>query len=402
MSATLKRFLLKDTNLFKPIKIGECLLQHRVVLPPLTRYRCDNYTPTELVADYYEQRSRRPGTFMITEGTYISARHGGCIGVPGMYNDEQQRLWSKVFERVHNNGSFIFTQLWGLGRQADPRIMKNEGYPYVSPSNIYIDDSFRELAACSSNYLRPLTKGEIEGVIDSYVKSSIRAIKAGADGVEIHSLNSYLLDQFLQEISNNRTDEFGGSIENRARLMFTIIDKVVAEIGHERVGVRFSPWGKFGGMGYKDDPIPTYRYILNELEKRAEGGKRLAYVHFIEPRVSNFKLVASETQGSNEFIYDHWKGTVIRAGNYTNDYDAAKRDVNNNDRTLLSYGRFFTSNPDLPDRLEKGLPLTPYNRDQFYESGPGGKGYTDYPRYSEMADEAAYELEAAYPIEVAV
>ncbi|ODV94697.1 hypothetical protein PACTADRAFT_50558 [Pachysolen tannophilus NRRL Y-2460] len=386
MSASLKRFPLKETNLFKPIKLGECLAQHRVVLPPLTRYRCDNYTPTDLVADYYEQRSKRPGTFMISEGTFISAQAGGCIGVPGIYDDSRQKAWSKVISKIHKNNSFIFIQLWGLGRQADPVLLANEGnYPFVSASGIYESEASKIAAIKANRPLRPLTKIEINQYIEDYVSSSIRAIKAGADGVEIHSANSYLLDQFIQEISNKRTDEYGGSIENRSRLLLEIIDKVINEIGSHRVGVRFSPWGKFGGMGwYNQSPIPQYSYILKELEKKAQMGKRLAYVHFVEPRVSNFKLVSSETEGSNNFIYDHWKGNVIRAGNYTNDYEATKRDVNSNDRTLIAYGRFFTSNPDLPNRLEKGLPLTPYNRDQFYKSGPGGFGYTDYPTYEQI------------------
>lgn len=381
---------LKNTNLFKPIKIGNTTVQHRVVMPPLTRMRAHhpgNIPNRDWAVEYYDQRSRRPGTMIISEGAFPSPQSGGYDNAPGIWSEEQIAEWKKIFAKIHENKSFVWVQLWVLGRQAFADVLARDGLRYDSASDeIYMDEDSKKRALTSGNKQHGITKDEIKQYIKEYVQAAKNSIAAGADGVEIHSANGYLLNQFLDPISNKRTDEYGGSIENRARFTLEVVDAVVDAIGADKVGIRFSPYGTFGSVSGGSDPtlLAQYAYVIGELEKRAHEGKRLAFVHLVEPRVTNPFFTEGEgvyKDGTNDFVYSIWKGPIIRAGNYALHPEAAARDVGVDERTLIGYGRFFISNPDLVDRVEKGLPLNKYNRDLFYAMTD--KGYTDYPTYDE-------------------
>lgn len=380
---------LADTDIFKPIKIGNNELKHRVVMPPLTRMRAlhPGHIPNpDWAVEYYRQRSQYPGTMIITEGVFPSAQSGGYDHAPGIWSDEQGKEWEKIFKAIHDNKSFAWVQLWVLGRQAFADNLARDGLRYDSASDdVYMAEAEKERAIKSNNPQHGITKEEIKQYIKEYVAAAKKSIELGADGVEIHSANGYLLNQFLDPISNKRTDEYGGSIENRARFTLEVVDAISDAIGPERTGIRFSPYGTFGTMSGGSDPtlLAQFAYVIGELEKRAIAGKRLAFIHLVEPRVTNPFFKEGEgwyKEGSNEFVYSVWKGPVIRAGNYALDPDAAITD-STHEQTLIGYGRFFISNPDLVERLEKGLPLNMYNRDTFYAFSD--EGYLDYPSYEE-------------------
>lgn len=385
-----KPITLKDTNLFKPVKVGECTLNHRAVMCPLTRLRAlspGNIPNTDWAAKYYDQRSEAPGTLIITEGTFISAQAGGYDNAPGIWSQEQVTAWKEIISKVHKNESFIWVQLWALGRQSEPVALKRNGLRYDSASDgLYIDEDHKKAALECGNQQHGITKSEIKRYIEDYVQAAKNSMEAGADGVEIHSANGYLPNQFLDPISNKRDDNYGGSIENRARFVLEIVDALVEAIGETRVGIRLSPFGEFGSMSGGSDPliVAQYAYVIGELEKKAKEGKRLAYIHLVEPRTTNPALSEFSgwyKEGTNEFVSTVWKGPIIKAGNYALDPEAAKTEVQKDERTLIGYGRFFIANPDLVFRLEKGLPLNKYDRDTFYQFTD--KGYFDYPTYSE-------------------
>ena len=380
---------LKDTNLFKPIQIGDIELKHRAVMPPLTRMRAHhpgNIPNRDWAAEYYDQRSKYPGTLIITEGAFISPQAGGYDNAPGIWSQEQVVEWTKIFKRIHDNKSFVFVQLWNLGRQSYADTLARDGLRYDSASDdVYMSEEQKERALKAKNPQHGITKDEIKQYIKEYVQAAKNSLAAGADGVEIHSANGYLLNQFLDPISNRRTDEYGGSIENRSRFVLEVVDAIVEAIGHKKVGIRFSPYGLFGTMSGGAEPliVAQYAHIIGELEKRARDGKRLAYIHLVEPRVTDPFLVEGEgeyDQGTNDFVYSIWKGPVIRAGNLALYPEVAKEMVAN-DKTLIGYGRFWIANPDIVERLEKGLPLNKYDRDTFYAMSD--KGYLDYPTYEE-------------------
>ncbi|CCD22193.1 alkene reductase NDAI_0A00330 [Naumovozyma dairenensis CBS 421] len=380
---------LHDTKLFKPLKVGNTTVEHRVVMAPLTRMRAHfpGHVPNkDWAAEYYDQRSKRKGTMIITEGVNPSEQSGGYDNAPGIWSPEQIEQWSKIFDRIHKNGSFVWPQLWVLGRQAFPDSLARDGLRYDSASdNLYMDDEMKERAIKSNNPQHGITKSEIKQYVKDYVQGAKNAVEAGADGVEIHSANSYLLNQFLDPISNHRTDEYGGSIENRARFALEVVDALIEAVGHERVGIRLSPWGRYGGMSGGSDPtlLAQYCYVVGELEKRAKLGKRIAYIHLVEPRVTDWSdegKKVPEDDGTNDFIYSIWKGPVIRAGMFPANADAITKVVAN-DQTLIGAGRYFISTPDLVDRLDKGLPLNRYDRSSFYSFT--AEGYIDLPTYDE-------------------
>ncbi|CCH40621.1 NADPH dehydrogenase 3 [Wickerhamomyces ciferrii] len=390
----IKPVSLKDTNLFKPIKLGNLKLQHRLVLAPLTRLRADPVKfvqPIELSSEYYDQRSKTPGSLVIAEATLYSHSAGGYFdGKPGIWNQEQIESWSKLFDKIHSNGSFVVQQLFHLGRQAIPDKVSEQGIIYRAPtSGIYPNDGsypFEEKAKEFNTPLTEFTTEEVEEEVKTFIQSGINSIKAGADGVQVHAANGYLLNQFLDHLTNKRTDKYGGSLENRSRFILKLVDGLSESIGAEKVSVRFSPWSQYGDLkGIQKDPelLAQYAHIVGELEKRRLDGKGIQFIDLIEPRVNgidvNEDYDSTNSQG-NEFIYDIWKGPIIRAGNYIQEIERLQRDVNHNDRTLIAVGRHFVSNPDLVERLKKGYPLTKYDRSTFYSGGE--KGYADYPNYT--------------------
>ncbi|KAJ6509098.1 hypothetical protein DFH09DRAFT_274872 [Mycena vulgaris] len=361
------------SKLFKPLKVGAITLQHRAVMAPLTRFKADDaHVPfLPLVADYYGERASTPGTLIITEATFIAARAGGYAHIPGIWSPDQIAAWKTVTAAVHAKGSFIFLQLWALGRTADAAQLKSEdpSFPYVSASDV-------PLTGMSGPPPRPLTIPEIKEYVELYVQAAKNAMEAGFDGVEVHSANGYFLDQFLQDVSNKRTDEYGGSIENRARFTLEVIDAVVAAIGAEKTGTRFTPWSPFQDMGM-DDPLPTFSYLISQLVERHP---ELAYVHLVEPRISGNATRDDSVVGaheSNDTLRALWAPRpIIRAGGFSR--ASAIEAAESGD--LIAFGRLYISNPDLPARLAKNVPLAGHDRSTFYLIGENSsRGYTDHP-----------------------
>ncbi|KAF8603017.1 putative NADPH2 dehydrogenase chain OYE2 [Ceratobasidium sp. AG-I] len=364
------------SKLFTPLELGDLVLAHRVVMAPLTRFRADkDHVHQDLAVEYYGQRAEEPGTLIITEATFIAAEAGGYDNIPGIWSDAQIAAWKKVTEAVHNKRSYIYLQLWALGRAADPKVLEKEGLPYVSSSSTPLGDKPAP---------KELSKEDIKRYVELYTQAAKNAVfKAGFDGVEIHNANGYLIDQFLQDKCNKRTDEYGGSVENRARFTLEVVDAVTAAVGSKKTGIRFSPWGKFQDMRM-EDPIPTFSYVIKELAKRYTD---LAYIHLVEPVVSGDSDVehahdtgSAEHPDSNKFARELWgTRTYLSAGGYKP--ESAIEAANKLGNAGIVFGRYFISNPDLPKRLRDGIPLKHYNRDTFYSQGPAG--YTDYPRAKE-------------------
>ncbi|CEL54804.1 Festuclavine dehydrogenase subunit FgaOx3 OS=Neosartorya fumigata (strain ATCC MYA-4609 / Af293 / CBS 101355 / FGSC A1100) GN=fgaOx3 PE=3 SV=1 [Rhizoctonia solani AG-1 IB] len=357
-------------KLFQPLRVGDITLQHRVILAPLTRFRANKeHVHQDIAAEYYEQRAEVPGTLLITEATFIAAEAGGYNNVPGIWSEDQIQAWKNVVERVHAKGSYIYLQLWAIGRAAEPDVIHAEGYPYVSSSSTLLEGR--------SEAPQELTKEDIKRYVGLYVQAAKNAVhKAGFDGVEIHAANGYLPEQFLQDTCNQRTDEYGGSIENRARFVLEITDAVVEAVGVKKTGIRFSPWSRFLGMRMKD-PIPTFSYVLHELVKRYP---ELAYVHFVESVVAgdgDADPAHKSNIESNRFAREIWGNRpFFIAGGFK--LNTALEVAEKYEQTAVAFGRLFIANPDLPARLQQDLPLNAYNRATFYT--PGAIGYTDYPR----------------------
>lgn len=369
-------------NLFKSLKVGRLTLNQRIAMAPLTRMRATgNQVQDNLHPLYYGQRGSSPGTLLITEATFISAAASGYPNAPGIFKPEHIEGWKKVTAAVHKNKSFLYVQLWALGRVANKALLDSLNLPLVSASDIKENPNDESAPAP-----RPLTKPEIKEYIVNYVQAAKNAIEAGADGVEIHGANGYLLDQFLHENTNRRTDEYGGSVENRARFALEVVDAVSAAIGADRTAIRLSPWGEFGGMEVGISPIPQFSYLVTELQRRALAGNELSYIHLVDPRwtLSTDGSGLKYTEGSNAFVREIWKGVLVRANGF--ELDSSKEETNNDDKLVIAVGRHFISTPDLVARWKSGTALNEYDRDTFYTSG--ATGYTDYPFASEVTASA--------------
>ncbi|KAF8857419.1 NADPH dehydrogenase [Acephala macrosclerotiorum] len=358
---------MSTSTLFKPLKLGNIQLQNRVVMAPLTRFRADdNHVPLPFVPEYYAQRGSAPGTLLITEATFIAPQAGGYGNAPGIWSQAQIDSWKNVTEAVHKKGSFIYLQLWALGRAAAPGQLKKElgeDAKVVSAGDIPFEGGATPI---------PLTEAEIKEYIGLYVQAAKNAVAAGFDGVEIHGANGYLIDQFLQDVSNNRTDSYGGSIENRARFGLEVSKAVVDAIGAERVGIRMSPFSDFQGMKMKD-PIPQFSYYTQELKKL-----KLAYIHVLESRISGNSSI--ESTGKVDFLIDIWnnQSPVLIAGGFNAESAKIAVDEEYKGKDIgIVFGRYFISNPDLVYRIQNGIEFTPYNRDLFYNKGEK-HGYTDW------------------------
>jgi N-ethylmaleimide reductase len=368
-------------SLFSPLKVGPYQLQHRVVLAPLTRMRAEKpgLSPRPLNTEYYRQRTT-PGGLLIAEATPVVATGHGNPGVPGIYSETQIKGWREVVDAVHAKGGLIFLQLWHVGRVSHSSFQPGGVLP-VSSSAVAIPSELKTMTAdgqqVSYETPRALETSEIEGLIDGYRQGARNALKAGFDGVEIHGANGYLIEQFLQSNTNLRTDRYGGSIENRARLLLEITRAVIEVWGANRVGVRLSPYGIANGSG-EADPMPLYTHVVRSLDPLG-----LAYLHFIEPRSSGAGRAEVNHQNvpSAMLLFrPMWKGVLMTAGGFTG--DTAEAAIKAGHADAIAFGRIFISNPDLPGRLQHGFPLTPYNRATFY----GGEeiGYTDYPAHEEL------------------
>ena len=366
-------------HLLSPLRVGDLELSHRVVMAPLTRMRSTQPgdVPNALNATYYSQRATEGG-LLISEATQISLLGKGYPAAPGIHSHEQVEGWKLVTNAVHANGGFIFLQLWHVGRISHSSLHPEAGLP-IAPSAIAPTDGAKALTASFQQVPfetpRALDLEEIPGIIAEYKKAAENAKLAGFDGVEVHSANGYLLDQFLEDRTNHRTDAYGGSIENRARLLLEVVDAVVGVWGKGRTGVRLSPFGTFSDMG-DSNPVALFTYVLEQLSARS-----IAYAHLIEPRAGNAGAGAplkADAPRTSELFRKAFQGVLISAGGYT--AQGADDVIADGFADAVAFGRLFISNPDLPKRFELGEPLAEYDRSTFY--GGTEKGYTDYPRFS--------------------
>ena len=359
---------MSHTRLFKPLKIGDVEAKHRIGMAPLTRFRATaDRLPTPLMKEYYSQRAAVPGTLIITEGTFISASCGGFTNAPGCWREDQIAAWRTITNEVHSKGCFIFCQLFAMGRAAEVEVAQKEGFPIVAPSAIPIEEGAAVPQA--------MTTEEIKQIVQDLVDASKNAIRAGFDGVEINGANGYLLDQFIQDVSNKRQDEYGGSVENRSRLINDVIKSVVKAIGPERVGLRLSPWSTFQGMRM-DDPIPQFTDVINKVSQL-----NIAYLHLVESRISG----SEDYDGHDrlDFAFKLWNRPLLVAGGYTRQEAQKLVDEKYPDKDIMViFGRYFISNPDLVYRIREGLELNTYNRNTFYVNG-SAVGYSDYPYSNE-------------------
>ena len=374
----------KTNQLFSPLEIGSTRLKHRVVMAPLTRSRSNqpDGIPSDLMLEYYSQRAS-DGGLIIAEAAQLSVASRGWQGAPGMYSAAQVDGWKKIVDVVHAKGGHIFAQLWHPGRFS--HVTLTEGATPVSSS---VDPGYWQnpsrVVSTPIGWIQPsphraLEKYEIPAVLDEFGKAVEHAKAAGFDGVEVHAGNGYLIDQFLQDGSNKRTDEYGGSVENRSRLLFEVVGAMVSAWANDRISVRITPSGTFNAM-CDSDPEALHARV-------AEGLNRfgLAYLHIIEPRVSGY-LVIKENQPpvAAQRLRKIFKGKIIANGGFEPDTAAAA--VEQGDADAISFGRYFISNPDLPRRIREGLPLAAYDRNTFYTFD--AKGYTDYPFYNGAASQS--------------
>jgi N-ethylmaleimide reductase len=380
------------SKLFSPIRIGALDLSHRVVLAPLTRMRADmpGNVPSGLMAEYYGQRASQGG-LLIAEATFISPTGNGGYASPGIFTDAQVAGWRKVVDAVHAKGAKILLQLWHVGRQSHVQLQPNGQAP-VAPSAIQAD--VRALLAngpAIGSMPRAIELSEIPALVGEYRRAAERAKEAGFDGVEVHGANGYLIDQFLQDNSNRRTDAYGGSIENRAHFLIEVLEAVTSVWGADRVGVRIGPSNKFGGMG-DSTPDVTFPYVA-----RAIARFGLAYLHIIEPRVTGNVSDDDKPPVVAGLLRPLFGGPVIAAGGFN--AAGAEAILAKGEADLVAFGRHFLANPDLPERLRRNLPLNPYDRATFYYGGE--KGYADYSAYEagRHDDEASASSSSTLPVD---
>ena len=331
--------------LLSPVRLGPLTLPNRLVMAPLTRDRShEGFVPWELNALYYAQRTS--AGLIVSEATAVNPFGHGGSHTPGLYTCKQIQGWKLVTEAVHRRGGRIFAQIWHTGQNAH-----TESLP----------------AGASRQTTESLSLPGVASVIDDFRQAAYNAQQAGFDGVEIHAANGYLIDQFLEDGTNHRDDEYGGTVEKRARFLLDVVRAVIGVLGAARVGVRLSPGGTFGGVS-DSNPLETFSYAIQELDKLAP-----AYIHLIEPRGD---------RGENDHLASrHFRSLITKptqlivAGGY--DAATAETAIERGDADLVAFGRLFISNPDLPERFARNADLNAYDRSTFY--GGGARGYVDYP-----------------------
>lgn len=356
-------------KLLSPTTLGKIELANRMIFAPLTRCRAGaGYIPGQMNVLYYAQRAS--AGLIITEATQVARNGIGYPNTPGIYSQEQVEGWKQVTKAVHNKGGKIFLQLWHAGRVAHPSFLEPGEIP-VAPSPIAAS-AMADTRQGQQPHVTPreLKIEEIPLIIEQFQHGAKNAKDAGFDGVEIHSANGYLLDQFLQDNSNQREDEYGGSIEKRSRFLIEVTQAVVDVWGKEKVGLRLSPSSDFNDM-HDSNPTATFSYVAQELSRLGIG-----YLHVIEPRIRGNVTIEDDGLGLGaKFFRPMFTGKIITAGGYSRDTGEAI--LQSNDGDFVAYGRHFLANPDLPKRFALNASLNKYNRDTFYTSGE--EGYTDYP-----------------------
>lgn len=361
----------KQDVLYRSFTLGDLQLPNRVLMAPLTRSRSQQPgdIPWELNATYYAQRAG--AGLIFAEATQVSPQGKGYAFTPGIHSDAQVEGWRKVTTAVHAAGGRIYLQLWHVGRISRPELQPDGQQP-VAPSALKPEGAMTFINEQSGliEVLEPraLATEEISGVVDQFRQGAVNAKRAGFDGVEIHGANGYLLDQFTRSKSNQRTDEYGGSIENRLRFPLMVVDAVVDVWGAQRTGIRVSPTGTFNDM-HDDDPVATYGAYAKQLNNRG-----LAFIEVVEDSFQG-NSANGRPEAVIQAIRENFKGAYIGNGNYS--AEEARQRISAGMCDLVSFGRFFISNPDLPKRFRTGAPLNEYNEETFY--GGDEHGYTDYP-----------------------
>jgi N-ethylmaleimide reductase len=364
----------KPTKLLEPYRLGPITLPNRLVMAPLTRNRAvEGLVPSPLAIEYYGQRAS--AGLLITEASQVSQQGQGYQDTPGIYSKEQVAGWRKVTDRVHARGGRIFIQIWHVGRISHTSLQPNGGAP-VGPSAIrakgktFVGGAFTDISEP-----RALGLEEIPGIIESFRRGTVNALEAGFDGVEIHGANGYLLDQFAKDGTNKRSDAYGGSIENRARLMLEVAKVVAEEAGPERTGIRISPVTPANDVS-DSNPQPLFDHIVDGL-----NALKLVYLHVIEGATGGARDIAPFDYGS---LRKRFSGAYVANNGY--DFELADKVLAANAADLIAFGKPFIANPDLVERLKRGAPLNVPDKATFY--GGGAKGYTDYPALDEALDAA--------------
>lgn len=357
------------SNLFSTLQIGELELPNRIVMAPLTRARAgESRVPNEMMAEYYSQRAS--AGLIITEATVVSKQAIGWPNTPGIFTDEMQEGWRNVVAALHDRGGRIFLQLWHMGRASHSDF--HDGELPVAPSAIGIHGDHVHTPSGKKPYEIPraLETDEIPGIVEDYREAAERAKQAGFDGVEIHSANGYLLDQFLQSKTNHRTDQYGGSVENRYRLLGEVVGAVKSVWSPDRVGVRLAPNGAFNDMG-SPDYREQFSYVASQL-----NGQNLAYLHVMDGTGFGFHELGPAM--TLEDVRKVYAGRLMGNAGYTR--ESAAQAIQRGDADLIAFGRPYMSNPDLAERLAKNWPLAE-TADMSVWYSPGAHGYTDFPTY---------------------
>ena len=364
--------------LLTPYCMGSLELPNRVVMAPMTRNRGDNpeNKATDLVARYYAQRAS--AGLIISEGTFVSRQAVGFVNVPGLYSDAQVEGWKAVTDAVHAAGGRIFAQLWHVGAISHPDLQEDGGLP-VAPSAVNpMTNAFTSGGFKPTVTPRALETREVEAVVRDFGLAATRAASAGFDGVELHGANGYLFSQFFARSMNQRADQYGGSIVNRARFLFDVVAEVSKVFPADRIGLRLNPAvHNLSGITFDDETLPLFDYVVDRV-----NAAPLAYLHIMEPINDLEGLPPYLTHPSvAAYFRKKYRGTLIGAVDYT--WDSANEALHRGDVDLVAFGRAYIANPDLVERFAAGTPLAMPSRATFYAGG--AKGYVDYPRAGEAA-----------------
>lgn len=366
--------------LFENYNKGGIRLKNRVVMAPMTRARNENGIPNDINATYYAQRAE--AGLIVTEGTAISSTSMGFLNIPGLYKPEQIIGWSRVVDAVHKEGAAIFTQLWHVGRVSHTSIQPGNQLP-VGASDIQAVKSYawgldaegkQTFVPCSKP--RALTTEDVRQIVQDFANAAANAAEAGFDGVELHGANGYLIEQFLNPFINNRTDEYGGTVENRCRFLLEAIDACIARIGADRVAIRLTPYGGLHEMPHYDSIEATYEYLARELSQR-----NIAYIHLMDQQSRGSYALPD---GFLKRFRTWFDNTIILAGGL--DRKKAEAILHEGFVDLAAFGEPFIANPDLVSRMAGNHPLTPGKRELHY--GGTHEGYTDWKRYDAVSQEA--------------
>lgn len=358
---------MKEYKLFTPATIGSVEVNNRIVMAPMTRCRAIGNVPNELIAEYYKQRSG--AGLIITEGTSPSPNGLGYARIPGIFSKEQVAGWAKITKAAHSGGAKIFVQLMHTGRISHPLNMP-EGSKVLAPSAVKPAGQMWTDAQMMQDFPVPaaMTADDLLLAKTEYVDAALNAMVAGFDGVELHGANGYLLEQFLSPVSNIRTDEYGGSIENRCRFVIEVATTVAEAIGADKTAIRLSPYGVASDMPHYPEIDATYKYLSEQLDKL-----ELAYIHLVDHSAMGAPAVPVEMKKA---IRHNFKNTIILSGGY--DKERAEADIESGLGDMVAFGRPFINNPDLVDRLKSDQQLSSdLKMDLFYSADE--KGYTDYP-----------------------